>query len=100
MVSTINKKIFDNYDPDAKKPYFIDWTAYLASPLVDTIATSTWSATPTGLTLYDASEASGVTSVWISGGKAGKTYQVTNHIVTTTYGIEDDRTFVLVCQER
>lgn len=76
-------------DPDAKKDYSVDWTNMLQEG--ETIVSSTWSASPEGLTLYDGSVSEGRATTWISGGSAGTTYEVTNHIITSR-GMEDDYT--------
>lgn len=68
-----------NKDPDDILDYAIDWTEQLAG---DTIATVAWTV-PEGLTLDRSSFAGGVTVAWLSGGSAGRIYQVTCRITTT-----------------
>ncbi|MGD9099824.1 MAG: hypothetical protein PVF45_05035 [Anaerolineae bacterium] len=82
-------------DPDAKLDYVIDWSSWLGS---DTIQTSAWTVA-SGLTEESNSKTDTTATVWLSGGTAGKTYRVTNHIVTVG-GREDDRSFWIVVQER
>lgn len=86
-------------DPDALNvPQGLDWTQYLAAiDAAETITTSTWAASPSGLTFSSASIVSGnlKTQVRISGGVAGTEYTVTNHIITSS-GVQDDRSFPLV----
>lgn len=65
-------------DPGANKDYTIDWTEWLNG---DTVSASTWSV-PSGLTKGSSSLTTLMTTVWLSGGVAGKTYRVTNTIVT------------------
>lgn len=84
------------HDPDADLPYGINWTAWLAG---DTIATSTWTVSGSGVTLHDDDNTTTATTVWAAGGTEGTKYDLTNHIVTTA-GLEDDRTIVLVCASR
>lgn len=86
------------HDPNAKKPYGFDWgTSWLGAG--DMIDTSTWSIDPTGPTLSSPSNTDTTTYVTISGGTPGQKYRVINDIVTTD-GLEDRRSFVLVCLDR
>ncbi len=88
-------------DPAAVLDYAIDWSAWLAGPDGtddDTIQSSSWGA-PDGITVDDDSNTDSVATVWLSGGTAGQTYQVTNHIVTAA-GRETDQTILIVVQER
>lgn len=79
--------------PEASVSYSIDWASgYLVG--AQTIATSVWAATPTGLTLTNETEASGVTTVKISGGTHSVEYTVRNTI-TTSDGFTDTRTIVI-----
>lgn len=59
----------------------------------DTISTSTWTITgpDSALEIDDDNKAATSTNVELSGGTAGKTYTVTNRIVTATNGYQDDR---------
>ena len=83
-------------DPDAVLDYSINWSTWLVTG--DTIVTSTWTA-DTGITIDSDSNTTTATTVWLSGGTAGESYGVTNHIVTDD-GREDDRTItILVCEQ-
>ena len=82
-------------DPDAVLDYQIDWSDWLDS---DTISTSAWTV-PTGLTEDSDSNTTTTATVWLSGGTAGTSYSVINHIVTAA-GREDDRTITIKCRER
>lgn len=82
-------------DPGAVLDYVIDWETWLDG---DTIYTSTWTAT-TGITVDSESETDSTTTVWLSGGTAGTTYYVTNHIATVG-GREDDRTIAVYVANR
>lgn len=86
-------------DPSSIEPQGFDWTLYLAELGADTIVTSTYVATPTGLTLSGASIVTGAlkTRITLAGGIVGQRYVVTNHIVTSS-GVEDDRSFVVLVQ--
>jgi len=83
-------------DPQAKKPYFIDWSEWLGT---DTIATATWDV-PDGLTDSNPSIVNSGTRavVWLEGGVAGNTYKVNLHIVTTA-GLEDDASLSIYVED-
>lgn len=84
-------------DPDALLDYSVDWSDWL--PSTDTIATSTWSISPSGPTLSSSTNDTTTTTIWVDGCTAGVTYTLTNHI-TTADGREDDRTITLQCGDR
>lgn len=72
--------------PLGKRSYGLQWAGWMREG--DTLASSSWSATPDGLVLAGPNFTPvGDTSVVVSGGEAGKTYKVTNR-VTTTLGDE------------
>lgn len=85
-------------DPSAVLDYQWDWSDWLSEE--ETINTATVTA-PTGLTVDSSSITGAGTTVtaWLSGGTAGQTYQVVNHIVTSD-GREDDRMITIVVKER
>lgn len=87
------------HDPDSDLDYQIDWAAWLATG--DSIASSTWTV-PAGLTAGTGAQAPTHTAttatIWLSGGTAGITYQVTDH-VTTVQGRADDQSIYLRVQE-
>lgn len=82
-------------DPDAVLDYTGSWAAWLKG---DTILTSTWEV-PTGITKDSDSHTSTETLIWLSGGTAGESYQLRNHI-TTAAGRADDRTITIKVKER
>jgi hypothetical protein len=82
-------------DPDAVLDYSIDWSGWLDG---DAIVTSTWSVAG-GITIDSTTNTSTVATVWLSGGSAGRSYKIVNHIVTSG-GREDDRTLEIVVRER
>lgn len=92
-------------DPDAVLDYGFDWGADGNGWLNegDTIATSTWSLThedDDGELVVDSdSKDDETTAAVVSGGTLGRTYWLTNHIVTAA-GLEDDRTIEITIQER
>ena len=83
-------------DPQAKVDYQIDWSAWLGS---DTILTSTWTV-PTGLTKVSDSHDDTTTTIVLSGGSVGSIYEVVNHIVTASGGLEDDRTLRIMIEQQ
>lgn len=70
-------------DPADVLDYALDWTDWLDDG--ETISTSSWAVTPSGLTTSLASIVNNNTTavVWLSGGTVGNSYTVTNHITTT-----------------
>lgn len=82
-------------DPEAVLDYSIDWTAWLDG---DTISVSAWTV-PAGITQDSASASTTGTTIWLSGGAAGETYTLVNHI-TTAAGREDDRTIRIKVREK
>lgn len=82
-------------DPSAILDYAIDWSTWLGS---DTIATSTWSASA-GITINSNTNTTTRATVWLSGGTAGNTYQLTNTI-TTAGGRTDQRTIAVEVKDR
>lgn len=79
--------------PTEKLDYRINWTAHLGSG--ETISDSTWSATPSGLTLAAPAGSANTgteTATRLTGGTVGIEYVVANHVVTSA-GQEFDRGF-------
>lgn len=84
-------------DANAALDYTLDWSQWLTGG--DTLASSTW-ITAIGLTVdSDRLDADNTTTVWLSGGTAGRSYTVTNRI-TTDDGRTDDRSIVVYVTER
>lgn len=89
-------------DPDATLDYEFDWAA--PPPLGpwlpdgDTITASTW-AVPEGITKASDSHTDTTTTIWLSGGTAGASYKLTNHI-TTAAGRIDDRSRYITVKDR
>jgi hypothetical protein len=75
-------------DPSAVLDYQVNWATWLGT---DTISTSTWTVT-TGLTKDSDTNTTTTATAWLSGGTAGRTYTVTNRIVTAG-GRTDERSF-------
>ncbi len=66
-------------DPTAILEYTVDWQDWLQTG--ETIETSTWTV-PSGITKDDDTKSTTAATIWLSGGTKGKTYRVTNRIVT------------------
>lgn len=79
-------------DTDEVLDYMVDWSDRLDS---DAIASSAWTV-PSGITQnsneFDAS--GGTTTIWLSGGTTGETYELVNRI-TTAAGRTMDQTIRL-----
>ena len=90
-------------DPSAANwPRGIDWTDYLAEiGASETISSSTWTISPSGLTEASSSIVTGSkkTQIRLSSGTAGVRYTVTNTI-TTSSGVVDERSFYVLVQDR
>lgn len=75
-------------DPNSVLDYTIRWGTlarvgdYLFDQSTDSIATSTWTV-PAGLTEDSSSNTSLTSTIWLSGGTSGNSYEVTNRITTT-----------------
>lgn len=87
MASTYKK------DPEAVIDFAFDWSSWLAD--AETIASETVTA-ETGLTVDSYTEASGVVTVWLSGGTAGQNYYVDCEIVTSAARTDSRRILVKV----
>lgn len=87
-------------DPDERLDYRINWNArLLVNRVSDTIVDSDWSVSGSGLTVYSSNYDGPVTTVWLAGGTAGQTYNVTNTITTAANRIMT-QTVKLQIQER
>jgi len=85
-------------DPHAIMDYSVDWSDWLNS--TDTINSSTW-ITASGITASSSSVDSSnkITTVRLQGGTANGQYRVTNRI-TTTAGLQTDRSIYIMVEER
>lgn len=85
-------------DPDAVLDYTVDWSDWMVSPEV--IASITW-VLSAGITSVFESNTSSAATVWLSGGTAGRSYEVTCHVTTnSTPPREDDRTIGIKIREQ
>jgi hypothetical protein len=66
-------------DPDETCDYALDWSPRLGG---DTVAQSTW-IIPTGLVKDSDTIQPTMTTVWLSSGALGKTYDCLNRIITS-----------------
>ena len=85
-------------DPNAVLDYPISFAAWLAD-IADTYLSHTVEDLTGGLVVDSSSQASGIITVWLSGGTVGETASFTVRIVTTL-GRTDDRTFYLKIKAR
>ena len=78
IVGTLSK------DPEETRLFKMDWSAHIGT---DTITSSSWTV-PAGLTLVANGVVSGNTKTYVTlaGGEAGKSYVVTNTVVTSNTG--------------
>ena len=68
-------------DPDEVASYAVEWVDALAT--AETIASATWSASPSGLTFSAQAESGTRASVKVSGGTAGTDYKVLCRVTTS-----------------
>lgn len=90
-------------DPNDLLDYQIDWLGDETDQgflygTNDTIDTSTW-IVPDGITSEAETSTDSTTTIWLSGGTAGETYQLTNRI-TTTDGRTKDKSMKLPVKEQ
>lgn len=89
-------------DPDSRLDFQFNWTDWLeSSSPAQVIDTRQWSIAPLNGTSPETPALTNDTTatVTVRGMQAGKVYRLTEHI-TTTAGLEDDRTIVLRCDNR
>lgn len=86
---------FPTKDPEAVLDYEVDWSDWLDT---DTIASSTWTVAD-GITKDSDSNTTTTATIWLSGGTAGTTYELLNHIVTNA-GREDERTVKITVKQK
>lgn len=86
-------KLFTKH-PGANLDYFEDWEDWLNG---DTIETSFWSASPSGLTLSGSSFTDTRATVFVDGGTLGTVYTLTNSI--TTAGDREDSRLIQILIE-
>ena len=82
-------------DPDAVVDYQVDWWPWLDD---DTIASSVW-IIPDGIAKDSDTYADKTTTVWLSGGADGQSYELVNRI-TTAGGRTEDRTITINVKQK
>jgi hypothetical protein len=73
------------HDPNEVKDYTLNWSGSAPGPRLatgETITTSTWTV-PSGITKDSDTDTDTTTTIWLSGGTAGVSYRLTNHVVTS-----------------
>jgi hypothetical protein len=84
-------------DPNATLDYQIDWSDWLGT---DTISSSDWTV-PTGITEATHTNTTTTSTIWLSGGTAGNTYECINRIVTADSPARtDDRTIYIIVENK
>lgn len=66
-------------DPDEVLDYQLDWSGRLGE---DQISTSTWTV-PTGIVKNSDTNTATVSTVWLSSGTLGTSYDLVNRVITT-----------------
>lgn len=81
-------------DPGATLDYSVDWSEFLETG--ENIVASTWTV-PAGLTTVTTSYISTKTTVWLSGGTLGQSYELVNRVTTNNNPARiDERTIVIL----
>ena len=83
-------------DPGAKLDWVFTWGAWLTAG--ETISTSEF-IVDAGLTIESDSNTATSATIWLSGGRAGVTYKVTNRVTTSAGRIEDLSINIRVIQQ-
>jgi hypothetical protein len=85
-------------DPNAELDWAVDWGSKWLDD-GDSITDVDWTV-PDGLTQpKPATESGGTAVIWLGGGEAGRSYPVSCRI-TTAQGRIDERTFVIIVEQR
>jgi hypothetical protein len=85
-------------DPNAVLDYSFNWSDWLTDG--ELISTSTW-INPDSITINTSTNTTTTTVVWLSGGTSGKSYRLTNRIVTNSSPARtEDRTLLIEVQDR
>jgi hypothetical protein len=85
-------------DPDAQLDFSVDWSDWFTGE--EEIASVTWTV-ETGLTNVTTSYTGTTATIWLSGGKAGRSYKVSNRITTDSSPARtDERTFTVSVENR
>ena len=85
-------------DPNEKLDFSLDWRVENRIPVGDVIVASLWIAPP-GVSVVSESFSDTVTTIWLTGGTIGETYDFLNR-VTTEAGRILDKTVRLKIKEK
>ena len=85
-------------DPDDIERFSLDWSDRLDDG--ETISTQEWLCDDDDITIENFSVSGNVTTVWLSGGVAGKSYLLTNRITTSESPRQLDQTVRLRVQNQ
>lgn len=85
-------------DPNSRRDFVVDWSAFLQAGGGDVLFTATWTADP-GITIlttppYAPSTTASLATVWLTGGTPGTNYRITCR-ATTVLGRIVDYTFII-----
>jgi hypothetical protein len=81
----------------------LDWTINWATRGLgtDTISTSAWSTSSVDITVSSPSYTTTTTTIWVTGGIAGKRYAITNTITTSgSRTLQETITYVCIPQQQ
>lgn len=87
-------------DPNARLEYRVDWSDAGEDPWLapgEEISSSTW-IVPPGITEDGEDHDTTTAWVWLTGGTAGQTYELTNRITTNQARIDDRSLKIFVTQ--
>jgi hypothetical protein len=88
-----------DHAPAADLDYGFTWASWLETG--ETIVTSDWAVTPSGMTLSNEAVDGAITSVFASAGTVNVVYYLTNTITTSAVPPRtDSRTVILSCKKR
>lgn len=88
-------------DPQARLPFTMNWAQWLAGEGGDIIESVEWSV-PDGITQENSpapSHTDDMATLWLSGGSAGQTYDITCRVLTAG-GRIDERTLSVTVTNR
>ena len=96
----MSDNILDPHDPTAINDYAVEWATLLAGETETALASSAWSAsTPAGLTISSTTLSGTKAVVWVTGGTPGRTYGLTNTVVTSGSSRKHPRTIFIPCRK-
>ena len=91
----MSDNVLDPHDPQGLTDYVINWATLLMGDSETALSSSVWrTSVPPGLTISSSTATATLAIAWVSGGKAGTTYGLTNRI-TTPAGRTHERTIYI-----